>query len=111
MGANTICRIKPTLHDGVLDLMIEHDCLEELHERVALAVECVPDVQQLEVRLLSDPDEEGRCWVVMAALVPPHINRQTCLELQAAYIRKVVQRAFPTRLQFSFILRVEPETP
>lgn len=109
MTAPALPVVEPTIHEGVMEVLQKHNCVEEFWQRVALARECVPELRRLDVRLVHDPDEEGSMWARITAIVPADTSWQRCMALSHYYIDEAVDRRFPSRVLFSFVLQVVPE--
>jgi len=64
----TSTTVEPKLADGVLELVRQYECEGELWRLLDLVREGFPDLRDLSVRLLHDPDDDGRTITAFAGL-------------------------------------------
>jgi hypothetical protein len=95
--------IEPTIADGVLDLLRQHGCENELPIYLDIVRECFPDMRGLSVDLLHDPDEDSRIWVVLSPRLPAAVAQSKRSAATRRFLELKAER-FPFRLHPAFSL-------
>ena len=62
--------MEPTLEPGVDEFIRRYNADARLRTVCDIVRTCFPEARSLRVRLVDDPDEEGRTWVVVQPSLP-----------------------------------------
>ena len=108
MGVSTSPAV--TIQPEVYDHLRRFGAEASLPTACDLVRECFPELRRLEVRLLDDPDEDGRAWVVLDAVLPASYTEDAARSQRRRFDELALERLPRERVpSFSYSLHIEPE--
>jgi hypothetical protein len=94
---NTTTSREVILEPGVAEFLKRHAAEEEFQATYELARSCYPELRDMRVYLLEDPDEDDRWRVILHVRLPPSHPLDLLLDQQRRFYEQLVQRCPPER--------------
>lgn len=101
---------EPELTPEVAEFLRQHSAEAAFRVVNQLVGTCFPELCSIDVRLMDDPDEEDRRWVVCHVLLPASYPPDQLQTQRLRYYEELVSRlSFQERHLFGLILDFIPE--